>query len=75
MSHDSHGHDTLQGWLKVTLEQELDCDKFAALLAPWLDQRIEDPKLLALLEHHRRLCVECDEEASLVEAALGDRSR
>jgi urease accessory protein UreF len=74
MSHDSHGHQTLQAWLKVTLEQELDCDEFAALLAPWLDQRIDDPKLRALLEHHRRLCVECDEEASLVEAALGDRS-
>jgi hypothetical protein len=27
--------------------------------------------LLELLEHHRRLCAECDEEVRLVKAALG----
>lgn len=70
MSDKPQTYETLQAWLKVTREEEVDCDRFAELLAPWLDGRIEDPALLALLEHHRRLCVECHEEASLVEAAL-----
>ena len=74
MSDNPKHYDTLRAWLDITFEQELDCDRFAELLAPWLDQRIDDPKLLELLDHHRRLCAECDEEASLVEAALRRRS-
>lgn len=72
MSDKQQTYETLRAWLNVTREEELDCDRFAELLAPWLDDRIEDPKLLELLAHHRKLCVECDEEASLVEAALKD---
>lgn len=66
--------ETLEAWLKVTRDEELDCDRFAELIAPWLDQPITEPRLLELLEHHRQLCVECDEEVRLVEAALGKRS-
>ena len=65
------GYETVQAWLSATRDEELDCDRFNALIAPWLDQRITDQKLLALLEHHRHLCAECAEEVSLVEAALG----
>ena len=71
MSEESRSYELLRTWLDNTRDEEIDCDRFTALLAPWLDQRITDPKLLALLEHHRRLCAECGEEASLVEAALG----
>ena len=71
MSDHSHSHEALKSWLDVTQADEIDCDRFAELLAPWLDQRVEDPHVLALLEHHRKLCAECDEEATLVETALG----
>jgi hypothetical protein len=71
MSDKPHLHEALQSWLSVTQSEELDCDRFAELLAPWLDQRVTDPAVLALLEHHRRLCAECDEEATLLETALG----
>ncbi len=70
MSDKSHTHETLQSWLDVTRGEELDCDRFAELLAPWLDHRVDDPHLLELLEHHRRLCQECNEEATLLETAL-----
>lgn len=60
----------VQGWLALTREDELDCDQFAELLAPWLDQRVTDPRLLELLEHHSRLCAECEEEAHLLRTAL-----
>lgn len=72
MSDQHPAHATLQTWLSLTREEELDCDRFAALLAAWIDGRVTDPRLLELLEHHRRLCAECDEEATLVETALGD---
>jgi hypothetical protein len=62
--------ETLQGWLSVTRADEIDCDRFAELLAPWLDGRVEDPQVIQLLEHHRRLCVECNEEATLLEVAI-----
>jgi len=62
--------ETVHAWLKLTREEELDCDQFTQLLAPWLDGRVEDPQVLALLEHHRRLCGECSEEAALLETAL-----
>ncbi len=70
MSDESHGYATIEAWLQATRAEELDCDRFAELLAPWLDRRIDDPKLLDLLAHHRRLCRECDEEATLLEVAL-----
>jgi hypothetical protein len=62
---------TLEAWLALTREDEIDCDRFAQLIAPWLDQTISEPRLLELLEHHRELCSECAEEVRLVQAALG----
>ena len=72
MSDQHPTHATLQAWLSLTREEELDCDRFNALLATWIDGSVADPRLLELLEHHRRLCAECDEEATLLEIALGD---
>ena len=74
MSDRPHTHETLKSWLEVAQDEELDCDRFAALLAPWLDHRVDDPRLLELLDHHRRLCAECHEEALLLEVAL-DQSK
>jgi hypothetical protein len=71
MNDKSPGIDTLEAWLALTRDEELDCDQFAELIAPWLDQTISEPRLLQQLEHHRRLCAECDEELRLVQAALG----
>lgn len=65
-------HEAMQGWLSLTRADEIDCDRFATLLAPWLDGRVADPHVIELLEHHRRLCVECNEEATLLEAAIDD---
>jgi hypothetical protein len=71
MSDKRQNYEAVLAWLEVTREEELDCDRFAELVAPWLDQRITDARILELLEHHRRLCSECDEEVTLVERALG----
>lgn len=64
--------DTLEAWLALTRADELDCDRFAELIAPWLDGAITEPRLLELVEHHRRLCSECDEEVRLVESARNE---
>ncbi|HET9953108.1 MAG TPA: hypothetical protein VFQ61_01320 [Polyangiaceae bacterium] len=74
MSKRPEKHLTLRSWLEVTQDEEVDCDRFGELLAQWIDGRIEDPRLVALLEHHRRLCHECDEGAALVAAAVGAQS-
>jgi hypothetical protein len=71
MKDQSSSIDTLEAWLELTREEEIDCDRFALLIAPWLDGTIGEPRVLELLEHHRRLCAECDEEVRLVKAALG----
>jgi len=62
--------EAVHGWLELTQDDELDCDQFSRLLAPWLDGRVEDPRILELISHHRRLCGECNEEAELLKAAL-----
>jgi hypothetical protein len=56
-----------------TQEQELDCDQFLVLLAPYLDRRLEDTGIRKLIEHHRDLCAECAEELRLLDRALEDR--
>jgi hypothetical protein len=62
----------LEDMLLRTQEQELDCDQFVALLAPYLDRRIEDAGIRRLIEHHRDLCAECAEELRLLGRALED---
>ena len=60
----------LRRLLETTQERELDCDQFQELVAPWLDGRIEDPAVKALIEHHRHQCPECGEETEILLRAL-----
>jgi hypothetical protein len=62
----------LEDMLQRTQEQELDCDQFLDLIAPYLDKRVEDAHLRQLLEHHRDLCAECAEELRLLGRSLED---
>ena len=61
----------LRQLLKTTRNEELDCDRFLELLAPWLDGRVEDANVAELLEHHRHQCPECGEEVEILRRALG----
>jgi hypothetical protein len=62
----------LEDMLLRTQEQELDCDQFLALVAPYLDRRLEDAGIRKLIEHHRDLCAECAEELRLLGRGLED---
>jgi hypothetical protein len=62
----------LEDMLQRTREKELDCDEFLGLLAPYLDQCLEDENLRRLIEHHRDLCAECAEELRLLQSSLED---
>ena len=54
--------------LQKTRDDEVDCDQYTRHLAAWIDGGIK-PELAELLEHHRSICPECDEErAALVKA-------
>ena len=72
MSEEKDPYAALEDMLLRTQEQELDCDQFLALLAPYLDRRLEDPGVRKLIEHHRDLCAECAEELRLLGRALED---
>jgi len=63
---------SLRDMLRLTRDEELDCDRFLELSAPFLDGRVDDPSLLALIAHHRELCTECGEQLAILERALGD---
>lgn len=62
----------LEDMLQRTREQELDCDQFLDLLAPYLDKRLADAGIRRLIEHHRDLCAECAEELRLLGKSLED---
>lgn len=70
MSDDPKAATTLRRLLEGTREQEIDCDRFLELLAPYLDGRIGDAELRELIAHHARLCPECDEELEILRRAL-----
>ena len=70
MSKSKDPYTALEDMLLRTQEQELDCDQFVALLAPYLDRRVEDAGIRKLIEHHRDLCAECAEELRLLGRAL-----
>ena len=72
MSEEKDPYAALEDMLLRTQEQELDCDQFIALLAPYLDRRLEDAGIRKLIEHHRDLCAECAEELRLLGRALED---
>ena len=70
MSKNRDPYTALEEMLLRTQEQEIDCDQFVALLAPYLDRRVEDAGIRKLIEHHRDLCAECAEELRLLGRAL-----
>ena len=74
MTNKAETYGLLSEMLRLTREEELDCDDFLELLAPFLDGRVEDPRLLALVEHHRHLCTECGEQLAVLERALNTGS-
>jgi hypothetical protein len=59
--------------LQRTREQELDCDEFVNLLAPYVDDRVRDPVVIKLIEHHRDLCAECAEQLRFLQIGLNGR--
>jgi hypothetical protein len=70
MSDDPNAATTLRQLLDGTREQELDCDRFFELLAPYLDGQIGDASLLEQIAHHARQCAECDEELEILRRVL-----
>jgi hypothetical protein len=67
----AEAYGSLREMLHLTRDEELDCDSFLELLAPFLDGRVNDSHLRALIEHHRQLCTECGEQLVILERALG----
>jgi hypothetical protein len=63
----------LEDMLQRTREHELDCDEFLNLLAPYVDNRVRDPNLVKLIEHHRDLCAECAEQLQFLQISLDPR--
>jgi hypothetical protein len=72
MSEPKDPYAALEDMLQRTREEELDCDQFLELLAPYLDKRLEDAGIRRLIEHHRDLCAECAEELRLLGRSLED---
>ena len=72
MSQPRDPYAALEDMLQRTREEELDCDQFLSLLAPYLDKRLEDAGVRRLIEHHRDLCAECAEELRLLGKSLED---
>jgi hypothetical protein len=70
MSDDPKAAAILRQLLEGTREEELDCDRFFALLAPYLDGRIGDAELREQIAHHARQCPQCNEELEILKRAL-----
>lgn len=60
----------LGSMLELTKDEELDCDAFVDHLAALVEGQVT-PQLAALMEHHRAICPECEEERALLAKALG----
>lgn len=54
-----------------TREEELDCDDYLGHLAQYVEGSMDDERLRALMEHHREICPECEEERAILARALG----
>jgi hypothetical protein len=67
----AESYEALREMLRLTKDEELDCDRFVELMAPYLDERVSAPGVRALIEHHVALCAECAEELATLERALG----
>jgi anti-sigma factor RsiW len=56
--------------LRQTADREIDCGTFADMLAAFVDDGLSREER-ALMEQHRIVCPECDEELTLLLTALG----
>ena len=70
MSDNPKAATTLRRMLDGTRENEMDCDRFFALLAPYLDGRMGDDELREQIAHHASQCPECNEELEILKRAL-----
>ncbi|MEM6295851.1 MAG: hypothetical protein AAGA54_31555 [Myxococcota bacterium] len=61
---------TLARLLELTRTEEIDCDRFSEHVAALVEGNVE-PELKALLDHHRKICPECEEERLAIARALG----
>ena len=61
---------SLARMLELTRSDELDCEEFARHLAALVEGKVE-PELKALMDHHRVICPECEEERQALALALG----
>lgn len=56
--------------LALTRAEELDCDGFHRSLPAFVEGTVT-PRVRELMEHHRRICPECEEEREVLARALG----
>ena len=70
MSDDAKAAVILRRLLEGTRNEELDCDRFFALLAPFLDGQVDNEELREQIAHHARQCPECNEELEILKRAL-----
>lgn len=60
---------SLARMLELTRGEEIDCEGFAQHLAALVEGNLE-PEVQALMDHHRAICPECEEEREALERAL-----
>lgn len=72
MTQRKSAHRVLSTLLDLTRDEEIDCDRFHQHLAALVeDPQGLEPQLAALMEHHRKICPECEEERAILARALG----
>ncbi len=70
MTDANKARETLGKLLRLTRDDEIDCDEFGRHVAALVEGTV-DPKLQELLEHHLEICPECEEERQILARALG----
>lgn len=60
-----------QGAAYKLLHEEIDCDRFLALLGPYLDGQVGEAQLREQITHHAGQCPEGAEELEILKRALG----
>ena len=60
----------LRDLLERTQQEEMDCDTFLRELPAYVDGTC-DEAVQVLMEHHRGICPECEEELEILKIALG----
>ena len=60
----------LRSSLMLTRDREIDCDEFLERLADLVDGGLKDAELAALMEHHRTICPDCEQERQILVRAL-----